>query len=116
MSTAAKNEINEYLQGKRKEFSPVIIKDIKANMVGTDFQKSVWLALLDIPYGQTRTYQQIAAAIGKPKATRAVGTACGKNTYDPIIPCHRVVATGGLGGFAHGLNAKKKLLKLEGII
>ncbi len=82
---------------------------------GTDFQQSVWQALCDIPLGETVCYQDIANSIGKPKATRAVGTAIGKNPVAIIVPCHRVIAKdGSLGGFASGLDAKKVLLRAEG--
>jgi O-6-methylguanine DNA methyltransferase len=81
---------------------------------GTAFQKSVWRELKKIPRGQTRTYGEIAAAIGKPKAVRAVGSACGANPLPVFIPCHRVVAKTGLGGFGSGLPWKKLLLEMEG--
>ena len=100
-------QVNEYLQGERKSF------DLEVAPEGTDFQKSVWAAMMKIPYGETRTYSQIAAAIGRPKAMRAVGTACGKNQIPIIIPCHRVVAASGLGGFSLDLGMKKQLLALE---
>jgi O-6-methylguanine DNA methyltransferase len=80
---------------------------------GTEFQKKVWKALKKIPRGQTRTYGEIAAAIGHPKAVRAVGSACGANPLPVFIPCHRVVAAGGLGGFGRGLPWKVLLLELE---
>ena len=83
-------------------------------LVGTDLQKAVWNELKKIPRGQTRTYGEIAEAIGKPKAVRAVGTACGANPVPLFIPCHRVVAKNGLGGFGAGLPWKKLLLELEG--
>ncbi len=81
---------------------------------GTDFQKAVWQELKKIPRGQTRTYGEIAKAIGRPKAVRAVGTACGANPVPLFIPCHRVVAKNGLGGFGAGLPWKILLLKIEG--
>jgi len=84
------------------------------NLNGTDFQKSVWRELKKIPRGQTRTYGEIAAAMGEPKAVRAVGSACGANPLPVFIPCHRVVAKNGLGGFGSGLPWKKLLLELEG--
>jgi O-6-methylguanine DNA methyltransferase len=68
-----------------------------------------------IPYGQTKTYKQIAEAISRPKAYRAVANACGKNPYPIVVPCHRVVAAGGLGGFSLGIELKKQLLSLEGV-
>jgi len=100
-------QIQEYLAGRRTGFS------VTMPLVGTDFQIKVWQALMTIPYGQTRTYQQIAAQIGHPKACRAVGAACGKNKWPIIVPCHRVVASHGLGGFAFGLPTKQALLELE---
>lgn len=81
---------------------------------GTEFQQAVWKALCHIPFGQTRTYSDIAAAIGRPKATRAVGGACGRNPIAIIVPCHRVVGSGGsLGGYSGGLHIKEKLLEIE---
>ncbi len=82
--------------------------------IGTPFQIAVWNELKKIPRGQTRTYGQIAAAIGRPCAARAVGSACGANPLPIFIPCHRVVAKNGLGGFGSGLPWKKLLLKEEG--
>lgn len=80
----------------------------------TPFQRAVWEALLRIPVGETRTYGQLAAAIGRPKAARAVGQACGANPIPVLIPCHRVVAgSGGLGGFSGGLEWKRRLLAVE---
>lgn len=82
---------------------------------GTKFQRKVWRALQRIPYGETRSYAWVAAAIGHPKALRAVGRACGANPLPLIIPCHRVVAANGaLGGFSGGLAWKRRLLALEG--
>lgn len=108
-----KDQILEYLSGTRKNFDHLYLLDLG----GTDFQKSVWKALLEIPYGQTSSYKQIADLIGNPKAVRAVGTACGNNPFLIIIPCHRIVKSdGSLGGFAYGSEIKKKLLKLEGNI
>lgn len=80
---------------------------------GTQFQQAVWRALLDIPRGETRTYGQIAEQIGRPRAMRAVGQAVGANPLAVVVPCHRVVAANGLGGFGGGLALKKKLLQLE---
>lgn len=80
------------------------------------FQRAVWAAMRDIPYGETRSYQWIAQRIEKPRAARAVGNACGRNPIPIIQPCHRVVASNGkLGGFSGGLDLKKALLKLEGV-
>jgi methylated-DNA-[protein]-cysteine S-methyltransferase len=89
-----------------KIFSPFI-------SFGTDFQKQVWAGIAEIPYGQTRTYGDLARGIGRPGSARAVGSACGANPLALIIPCHRVVGTQGLGGFAGGIAVKKKLLGLE---
>ena len=101
-------ELKEYFSGKRKKFK------LKLNVSGTDFQKKVWSALCDIPYGETRTYQDIAFAVGKPKACRAVGGANNKNKIPVIIPCHRVIGkNGSLIGFGSGLGIKKQLLDLE---
>ncbi len=84
---------------------------------GTSFQQSVWRALETIPLGQTRSYGEIARAIGKPKGVRAVGGACGANPIPVLVPCHRVLAAGGkLGGFSSGLHWKRKLLECEGAI
>ncbi len=84
---------------------------------GTTFQILVWKEIEKIPYGETRTYKELARAIGRPKSARAVANACGKNPYAPTIPCHRVIRSDGkLGGYSGkgGINTKKKLLKLEG--
>lgn len=89
-----------------------ILKDIQ----GTDFQILVWKEILNIPYGETRTYKEIAQAIGKPNSSRAVANACGKNPYAPDIPCHRVIRSDGkLGGYSGvgGVKMKEKLLKIE---
>jgi methylated-DNA-[protein]-cysteine S-methyltransferase len=108
MKKAAK-QIDEYLTGKRKVF------DVPLSFSGTDFQMSVWDDLRNIPYGKTTSYMDIAKRIGRPNAYRAVGNACGANPIPLIIPCHRVIASNGLGGFLGGLAMKKKLLEIEGI-
>lgn len=101
-------ELQEYFDGKRTHFTFPLRLD------GTDFQKAVWQELLRIPYGQTRTYSQIAAAIGRPKASRAVGIACSKNPIWIAVPCHRVIGKNNtLTGYAGGLDLKQKLLNLE---
>lgn len=103
-------QLQEFLSGTRTEFT------IPIRMNGTDFQQRVWEALQQIPYGETRTYGQIAAAVGSPKGARAVGLACNRNPIMIIVPCHRVVgADGGLVGFGGGLPMKKALLTVEGI-
>ena len=102
------NELEEYLQGKRKEFN------IPINPKGTSFMKQVWEALCQIPYGEVRSYKQIAKQIEKPNAVRAVGMANHKNPIPFIIPCHRVVGSNGkLVGYALGLDKKDFLLELE---
>ena len=101
-------QITQYLEGKCFDF------DLPLDLRATDFQRRVYDALLDVPYGETRTYAQIAKAIGQPKAVRAVGTANGANPLSLVVPCHRIVATGGkLGGYAGGLRMKKQLLAME---
>lgn len=103
-------ELREYLKGTKKKFT---IYDFIL-LEGTDFQKRVWQELLNISYGQTRTYKEIAKATGNEKAVRAVATAIGKNPLMIIIPCHRVIGSDGkLRGYAYGLDVKKKLLALE---
>lgn len=103
-------QLQEYFSGTRKSF------DFPYELRGTDFQRQVWSALLDIPYGQTRSYRQIAQAIGRPTASRAVGAANGKNPIWIAIPCHRVVGTdGSLTGYAGGVGMKRALLELEKI-
>jgi methylated-DNA-[protein]-cysteine S-methyltransferase len=87
-----------------------------ASRSGTSFRQKVWRALEKIPFGQTRSYGEIAAMIGSPGAARAVGTACGANSLPLFIPCHRVVAANGLGGFSSGMEIKKQLLRLEGVL
>jgi methylated-DNA-[protein]-cysteine S-methyltransferase len=102
-------ELKEYFAGKRKEFT------VPLDMRGTPFQKRVWEALLGIPFGETRTYGQLAIQLGNPRATRAVGAANGRNPVAIIAPCHRVIGfSGKLTGFAGGLDAKAHLLNLEG--
>ncbi len=102
------SQLKRYLEGKLKRFS------CKLDLRGTSFQKSVWSELKKIPYGQTRTYKEIAEAIGHPKAFRAVGNANGRNFIPLIIPCHRVIeSNGGLGGFGHGIKVKRELIDFE---
>jgi methylated-DNA-[protein]-cysteine S-methyltransferase len=101
-------QLQEYFKGARKSFL------LELDFNGTDFQKKVWKALLEIPYGETRTYGQIAKQLGDPKSVRAVGAANGKNPISIIAPCHRVIgASGKLTGFAGGLKNKALLLNLE---
>ena len=106
----AARQLTEYFAGKRKEFN------LPLAPAGTAFQKKVWDGLCKIPYGTAKTYGEVAIAIGKKKAYRAVGGANGKNPISIIIPCHRVIAAGGkLGGYSGGLPLKEFLLNLEGI-
>ena len=101
-------QLGEYFAGKRKTFS------VPLDMRGTSFQKNVWEALLAIPFGETRSYGQLATQLGNPRATRAVGAANGRNPISIIVPCHRVIGSSGkLTGFAGGLEAKERLLRLE---
>ena len=93
-----------------------ILSIISRNAELTDFEKLVYKAILKIPAGQVRSYKWVARAIGRPKASRAVGNALNKNPYSPTVPCHRIIKSdGSIGGFALGLKAKKRLLKREGI-
>jgi len=101
-------QLKEYFAGKRKTFS------VALDMRGTRFQRDVWEALLAIPFGETRSYGQLAKQLGNPRATRAVGAANGRNPVSIIVPCHRVIGSSGkLTGFAGGLDAKAHLLDLE---
>jgi methylated-DNA-[protein]-cysteine S-methyltransferase len=107
--TECVSQIDEYFNAKRKVFS------VELFMQGTDFQKTVWRQLLKIPYGQTASYGEIAAAIGNPAACRAVGAANGKNPISLIVPCHRIIGSNGtLTGYGGGLWRKEWLLKHEG--
>ncbi len=101
-------QVAEYLEGRRREFDfPYLLR-------GTEFQRKVWRALRAIPYGETRTYGEIAAAVGNPKAARAVGMANHQNKILIAVPCHRVIgADGGLVGYGSGLDMKEALLRLE---
>lgn len=104
----AAQQLREYFAGERREFT------LPLEPKGTDFQMSVWRALGQVPYGETRSYGEIAEAIGKPKAARAVGMANNRNPIAIIIPCHRIVGSNGaLTGYAGGLEIKRRLLALE---
>ncbi|MDD0853763.1 methylated-DNA--[protein]-cysteine S-methyltransferase [Halobacteriovorax sp. GB3] len=104
----AKTQLTEYFEGKRKSF------DLPLDLSrGSEFQQKVWRGLLEIPFGETRTYGQLAKAIGNPKGQRAVGGANNKNPLPIIVPCHRVVAKNSIGGFALGQNVKIWLLSRE---
>lgn len=110
MLLEAEQQLKEYFEGKRNSFS------LRLDPVGTAFQKNVWNALSSIPYGETRSYSDIARQLGNIKAVRAVGAANGRNPISIIVPCHRVIgASGELTGFAGGLEAKAFLLSMEGV-
>ena len=106
--SSAQQQLTEYFSGKRQKFN------LPLEFTGTDFQKRVWTALLEIPYGQTKSYADIAKQVGSPKAVRAVGLANSKNPISIIAACHRVIGSNGkLTGYAGGLHNKKYLLELE---
>jgi methylated-DNA-[protein]-cysteine S-methyltransferase len=101
-------QMQSYFAGERTDF------DVRLELQGTDFQKSVWMALRKIPYGETVSYKELAEAVGNPKAVRAVGAANGANPIAIIVPCHRVIGNdGSLTGFGGGLPLKRRLLELE---
>ena len=103
-----RRQLGEYLAGERRAF------DVPLALAGTPWQQAVWRALLDVPYGETITYTELAARAGRPGAARAAGAANGRNPIAVIVPCHRVVGTGGaLTGYAGGVDAKAWLLALE---
>jgi O-6-methylguanine DNA methyltransferase len=105
------NELEEYFAGKRRDFG------FPLDLRGTDFQLACWRALLAIPYGETRSYADIARAVGKPNAFRAVGMANNRNPIAIVVPCHRVIASDGtLCGYGGGLDVKRRLLELEGAL
>ena len=106
----AESQLRRYLGGKLRKFH------LPIELEGTPFQKKVLRRVEKIPYGATTTYGELARAVGHPQASRAVGGANGSNRLPLVIPCHRVVASGGLGGYGGGLTLKKKLLKLEGAL
>jgi len=104
----AYRQLNEYFSGTRRSF------ELALESKGTEFQRAVWRELQKIPYGETRSYEDIAVGIGKPKAVRAIGQANSRNPIMIIVPCHRVVhKNGDIAGFAGGIEAKKYLLELE---
>lgn len=104
-------QLDEYFSGKRKQFT------FPLDLRGTDFQVACWQALLAIPYGETRTYADIARAVGRPQGFRAVGMANNRNPIAIVVPCHRVIASDGtLCGYGGGLEIKRKLLELEGAL
>lgn len=105
----ARRELEEYAAGKRRRFG------VPFELEGTHFQCEVWKALFEIPFGEVKTYGEIAHALGRPGAARAVGAAAGRNPLPVIVPCHRLIGSGGaLTGFSAGIAIKRKLLELEG--
>lgn len=100
-------ELKDYLQGRRKKFT------VPFKQSGTPFHQSVWKALLTVPYGQVVSYGELARLAGRPRAARAVGTAMNRNQLPLIVPCHRVVASNGIGGYGCGIEWKKLLLEME---
>jgi methylated-DNA-[protein]-cysteine S-methyltransferase len=107
---AAVTQLAEYFAGDRTEF------DLPLGLEGTAFQKDVWLALGEIPYGKTISYAELAGMVGRPTAFRAVGQANGANPIPIVLPCHRVLASGGgIGGYGGGLPMKRQLLAIEGV-
>ena len=110
LTNTAATQLQEYFAGKRRDF------DLPLDPHGTEFQLKVWEQLKRIPYGETRTYAQIAEAVGSPKGFRAVGLVNNKNPLPIVVPCHRVIGAGGkLVGYAAGIKIKRYLLELEGV-
>ncbi|MFN3480732.1 MAG: methylated-DNA--[protein]-cysteine S-methyltransferase [Thermodesulfovibrionales bacterium] len=104
-----RQQLIDYFEGKLREFKQEVIL-----LSGTDFEKSVWLTLREIPYGETRTYKWVAERVGKPLAVRAVGRALSKNPIPIVLPCHRVIESdGSIGGYSSGIEKKRRLLNLE---
>jgi methylated-DNA-[protein]-cysteine S-methyltransferase len=107
-TAAAREELSEYANGRRKTF------DVALTLVGSEWQKTVWTELTRIPFGETRSYGEVADALGRPGAARAVGSANARNALPVVVPCHRVIAADGtLGGFNGGLHLKERLLEHE---
>ena len=103
----AAEQLSQYFDGSRQTFT------LPLSSTGTAFQQRVWLGVAKVPYGSTTTYQELAADIGHPRASRAVGQALGRNPIPIIVPCHRVLSSTGVGGFSGGLDIKRSLLELE---
>jgi methylated-DNA-[protein]-cysteine S-methyltransferase len=103
------SQLDEYFAGERTNF------DVRMELDGTDFQREVWMELSRIPYGETISYGELARWVGRPSAPRAVGQANGRNPIPVIVPCHRVVASNGIGGYGGGLKVKRQLLAVEGV-
>jgi methylated-DNA-[protein]-cysteine S-methyltransferase len=103
------SQLDEYFAGERTDF------DLPMELDGTDFQREVWNELSRIPYGETISYGELARRVGRPSAPRAVGQANGRNPIPVIVPCHRVLASNGIGGYGGGLKVKRQLLAVEGV-
>jgi methylated-DNA-[protein]-cysteine S-methyltransferase len=103
------SQLDEYFAGERTDF------DVPMELDGTDFQREVWAELSRIPYGKTVSYGEVARRVGRPNGPRAVGQANGRNPIPVIVPCHRVLASNGIGGYGGGLKVKRALLALEGV-
>jgi len=104
-----KKELKNYFEGKSEDF-----KQGTVFLEGTDFEKKVWLTLKEIPYGETRSYKWLSEKIGSPKASRAVGQALGRNPIPIVLPCHRIIESGGsIGGYSSGVDIKRRLLEIE---
>jgi methylated-DNA-[protein]-cysteine S-methyltransferase len=110
VNTEAEKQLRDYFEGRLRKFS------LKLDIQASPFHKKALQHVAKIPYGRTMTYGEIARAIGSPRASRAVGTANANNNLPIVIPCHRVVASSGLGGYGGGLEMKKRLLRLEGAL
>jgi len=106
---ALRRQLEEYFAGRLKRFQyPIQLTE------GTDFEREVWLALPEVPYGETRTYKWLAERVGRPKATRAVGQALSKNPVPIVLPCHRIIESDGdIGGYSSGVHVKRRLLEME---
>jgi methylated-DNA-[protein]-cysteine S-methyltransferase len=103
------SQLDAYFAGERTDF------DVRMELDGTDFQREVWSELRRIPYGETISYGELARRVGRPSAPRAVGQANGRNPIPVIVPCHRVLASNGIGGYGGGLKVKRQLLGVEGV-
>jgi methylated-DNA-[protein]-cysteine S-methyltransferase len=106
---ALKRQLRDYFEGRLRVFRQSV--DLEE---GTDFERAVWRALLEVPYGETRTYKWLAERVGRPKATRAVGQALSKNPVPIVLPCHRIIESdGSIGGYSSGVDIKRRLLEME---
>ena len=115
MSGEAREEVLQFLRGERRIFSERMVLEA-FEQGGTKFKRAVLVEMAKIPYGEVKSYGEIALLAGYPRAARAVGTVCRNNQYPIIIPCHRVVGSNGVGGYAFGLPMKRELLRREGVI